>query len=206
MAELPMFPLETVLFPTMVLPLHVFEDRYRVLVRDVLAGGRQFGVVLIERGSEVGGGEQRSDLGTVAQVLEAQELEDGRFGLVTIGSQRIRVTRWLDDDPYPRAEVDAIPEREGAPDAAQRVTEVQRHLRRVAAMRAELDQPAPPVDIELSDDPVVAGYQAAGVAGLSPADAQRLLGIDDPSARLTALTTLLEDEAELLGAMLADTA
>lgn len=205
MAELPMFPLETVLFPTMVLPLHVFEERYRALVRDVMDGERQFGVVLIERGSEVGGGDQRSDVGTVAQVLEAQELDDGRFALVTIGSQRIRVGRWLDGDPYPRAEVEAVPEREGAPDTAQLVPEVRRQLRRVAAIRAELGRPAPPVTIELSDDPVVAGYQAAALAGLNPADAQRLLRIDDPSARLTALATLLEDEAELLGAMLAQT-
>lgn len=203
MAELAMFPLETVLFRTMVLPLHVFEERYRALVRDVVDGERQFGVVLIERGSEVGGGDQRANLGTVAQILEVQELDDGRFALVTIGSQRIAITRWLDDDPYPRAEVEAVLEREGAADTAHLVLEVQRHLRRVAAMRAELGRPAPPVTIELSEDPVVAGYQAAALAGLNPADAQRLLRIDDPSARLTALATLLEDQAELLHAMLA---
>lgn len=201
--QLPMFPLGSVLFPTMVLPLHVFEERYRALTRDVLAGDKQFGVVLIERGHEVGGGDARVEIGTVAQVLEAQELEDGRWLLVSIGSQRFRVRRWLDDDPYPRAEVEPL-EDVGGPEAApELVHEVQAKLRRVAALRNELDEPAPPVTIELSDDPMVAGYQAAAVSGLTPLDGQQLLEIDDPLERLTVLSRMLDESGELLDAMLA---
>ena len=99
MPVLPMFPLGTVLLPGMVLPLHVFEPRYRQLVQDCEAGDGEFGVVLIERGSEVGGGDVRTDVGTVAKIVQSQSLPDGRYLLATVGARRLRVERWLDDDP-----------------------------------------------------------------------------------------------------------
>ena len=103
-----MFPLGTVLFPYALLPLHVFEPRYRLMMRHVLDGDREFGVVLIERGSEVGGGDTRFDVATVARVVQAAELPDGRYALATVGMGRVRVLSWLVDDPYPRAEVVAL--------------------------------------------------------------------------------------------------
>src|SRR3954447_12098654 len=105
MPVLPMFPLGSVLLPSVFLPLHVFEPRYRALTEHCLAGEREFGVVLIERGSEVGGGDVRSPVGTVARILEAVQFDDGRWALGVVGTRRVRVTAWLDDDPYPRAEV-----------------------------------------------------------------------------------------------------
>src|SRR6478609_3186788 len=107
---MPMFPLGTVLFPHALLPLHVFEPRYRLMTQRVLRGEREFGVVLIERGSEVGGGDTRFDVGTVARVVQIAELPDGRYAVATVGLRRIRVIRWLDDDPYPRAQVEAMEE------------------------------------------------------------------------------------------------
>ena len=88
---MPMFPLGTVLFPHALLPLHVFEPRYRLMTERVLRGDGEFGVVLIERGSEVGGGDTRFDVGTVARVVRAQELPDGGYALATVGIRRIRV-------------------------------------------------------------------------------------------------------------------
>ncbi len=108
-----MFPLGTVLFPYALLPLHVFEARYRLMMHRVLQSDREFGVVLIERGSEVGGGDTRFDVATVARVVQAVELPDGGFALSTVGMRRIRVRRWLDDDPYPRAEVVAFDDNPG---------------------------------------------------------------------------------------------
>ena len=105
-----MFPLGTVLLPSLLLPLHVFEPRYRTLVDDCVAGDGEFGVVLIERGSEVGGGDVRTDVGTVARILEVERFDDGRFAVAAVGTRRIRVERWLDDDPYPRAEVHDWPD------------------------------------------------------------------------------------------------
>src|SRR5258706_16320671 len=109
----PMFPLGAVLFPYALLPLHVFEPRYRMMMRHVLDGDHEFGVVLIERGSEVGGGDPRFDVATIARVVQAAELPDGRFALTTVGMRRVRVRRWLHHDPYPRAEGVALDEPPG---------------------------------------------------------------------------------------------
>src|SRR3546814_19261198 len=119
MPSLPMFPLGSAVVPGAGLPLHVFEDRYRALMKDCMAGDREFGVVLIERGSEVGGGDVRADVGTVARIAEASELPDGRWALIAVGDRRIRVTSWLPDDPYPRAAVEPWPDpAPGPPPAA----------------------------------------------------------------------------------------
>ena len=90
-----MFPLGTVLFPHAVLPLHLFEERYRALAEACLRGDGRFGVVLIERGFEVGGGDTRFGVGTVARIVEAARTPDGRFLLATVGTERLRVRSWL---------------------------------------------------------------------------------------------------------------
>jgi Lon protease-like protein len=204
-----MFPLGTVLFPSGVLPLHVFEPRYRALVETCLAApaGPEFGVVLIERGSEVGGGDTRVDVGTVARIVEASRFDDGRYALATVGTRRLRVVEWLPDDPYPRATVETIDEPElGAADAAgaadARVA-VEQRLRRVLGLASELGA-AVRTDVELDPDPVRAGFQACALAPLGPFDAQRLLELDDPRARLDRLAVELDDLAELLALRLSE--
>src|SRR5436190_17177350 len=149
---LPMFPLGTVLFPHAVLPLHVFEPRYRALVETCLHSDGRFGVVLIERGYEVGGGDTRFGVGTVARIVDAASTPDGRYLLATVGTERFRIRRWLDDDPFPRAEVDVIGEPKRVSDTAgdrkvgDRKVEVQRLLGRVLALSAELGESAAPVE------------------------------------------------------------
>jgi Lon protease-like protein len=201
----PMFPLGSVLLPGVVLPLHVFEPRYRALVRDCLAGDRSFGVVLIERGSEVGGGDVRTDAGTLARIVRVDELPGDRYALVAVGLHRIRVTRWLPDDPYPRAEVEPWPDEPGpaAGGDGAALAEVTALLRRAAALRAELGEPAPPLDVDLGDDPVVAGYRATALSPLGPADRHDLLCAATAGARLDRLRELLRDQIELLEARLA---
>lgn len=197
-----MFPLGTVLLPGMVLPLHVFEPRYRQLVDDVRAADDRFGVVLIARGHEVGGGDVRTDVGTIAQVVQAEQSPDGRWGLATVGVGRIRVDAWLDDDPYPRAEVSEWPEEEPALDA-DGVARLQALVRRASALRAELAEPAPPLGLELVDDPVLAVYQAAMGALPGTADRQRLLSTPGAAAMGELLLDLLDDEVAVLEARLA---
>jgi Lon protease-like protein len=205
----PMFPLGTVLVPGMVLPLHVFEPRYRRMVSDSRTHhDSTFGVVLIERGSEVGGGDVRTDVGTLARIVRAEELPDGRWILGVVGIHRIRVDRWLPDDPYPRAEIhewaeqlrEAAEAAEGTGDHREEVTIL---LRRTAALRREMGEPAPPLDLELAGDPVAAGYQAAVVAPLGPADRQALLAAPTVPARWRLLRALLIDQIDLLQARLA---
>jgi Lon protease-like protein len=203
MATLPMFPLGSVLFPHALMPLHVFEPRYRQMITECLGGSSEFGVVLIERGSEVGGGDVRFDVGTVARILRAGELEDGRWVLVTAGTERLRVREWLDDDPYPRADVERVAEPAASPTPTL-VDDVGRRLRRVLALRAELGDPAAGVDVSLADDPVRASFEAAALASVGPLDAQALLELDDAGARLARVAQLLDEEVPVLEFRLAD--
>lgn len=198
MGTLPMFPLGTVLVPSAVLALHVFEERYRAMVRRCLAGGREFGVVLIERGSEVGGADVRSDTGTIARIVEAAELPDGRWALGVIGVRRARVLRWLPDDPYPIAAVEDWPdERPDELEPARLSTTVAR-LRRALALASEVGDRAAPATIELSADLALATHQVAAAAPLGPLDRQRALCAPGPVERLALLDILLDEVIEVL--------
>lgn len=196
---LPMFPLGSVLFPSLVLPLHVFEPRYRALVEDCLAGDGVFGVVLIERGSEVGGGDVRTDVGTVARIVQVERFDDGRYAVVAVGDRRLRVRSWAADDPYPRAEVEDWPD-EGA--ATRPLDEVTTLLRRSLALAAELGEAPAGLDVTLDDDPGLATFQAAALAPIGPADAQRVLATPGPDERTGVLTEVLTDAVDLLRARL----
>src|SRR5688500_16810525 len=134
--RLPMFPLGTVLLPFAHLPLHIVEPRYRALVKDGLAGDGEFGVVLIERGQEVGGGDVRFGVGTVAKIIQTAELPDGRWLLDAVGTERFRITEWLPDDPYPLAMIESLDDAPSDTDAeaAERRTAVERLLRQVLAL------------------------------------------------------------------------
>ena len=192
-----MFPLGMVLFPYLAIPLHVFEPRYRTLTRDCLDGAGEFGIVLIERGREVGGGDKRFGIGTVARIVEAAQFDDGRWALVVVGTRRIGVTEWLTDDPYPKAMVQE--RQEGAGPVPDEVRErAEREVRRALMLKAELDEPATPAGFELADDPEVAGWQLTGYAPLGPVDQLRLLSEDDPELRLSRLADLCEEEAAVL--------
>lgn len=194
-----MFPLGTVLFPTMLLPLHVFEPRYRALVDDCVAGDGEFGVTLIERGSEVGGGDVRTDVGTVARIVQVERFEDGRFAVAAVGTRRIRIERWLADDPYPRAEVvdwDDVGTTETALDDADTL------FRRTLALAAELGEAPAPLDVELADDPATATFQIGALAPLGPLDRQALLATERGDDRVTLLVAQLTDVVELLRARL----
>lgn len=200
---LPMFPLGTVLMPGGRLPLHVFEPRYQALTRHCLTRDRRFGIVLISRGVEVGGGEVRTDEGTVATIAEAVAMPDGRYGLVTCGSERLRVEHWLPDDPFPRAAVRILPA-DPDPDA-HALRQAHAAVRRAFALRSELGAgPAWPADLHLPHDTVSAAWLLCDIAPVGAHDRQRLLREDDPTARLHLLTTLADavgdDAARLLAA------
>jgi len=199
----PMFPLGSVLLPGMLLPLHVFEDRYRRLVEAVLdLDEPEFGVTLIERGSEVGGGDIRAMVGCVARVLEAGRTDDGRWALVTVGTRPIRVLEWLPDDPFPRARTSALDDDPTLPpDAADRVGSLAVQVRRCLALASELGSSGP-VDVELSEDVWLATYQAAVLAPLGSLDRQRVLGTTSATERLVVVEELVAEQHELLEARL----
>jgi Lon protease-like protein len=205
MAVLPMFPLGSVLLPGGVLPLHVFEPRYRRLVGDCLqAEVPEFGVVLIERGSEVGGGDQRASWGTVARMVQVAELGDDRFAVVSVGARRVRVLAWLPDDPYPLADVEDWPDEDPDPPGIdERIDEVAARVRRCAALAIELGDDAGDPTTDIAQDPVVASYHLCALAPIGPADRHRLLGARGPRERLELLDRSLDDVEALLQLRLA---
>lgn len=199
-----MFPLGTVLMPSMVLPLHIFEERYRAMVRHCLDGDQSFGVVLIARGHEVGGGDQRNEVGCVARIVEVGEFPDGRFALTAVGTAPIEVVEWLPDDPFPRALVDHKEQSPAHDDLAERHTENVTLLRRVLALRGELGDAVAPATVELSDDLLIGGFQAAALSPFGPADHQRLLAAPGPSERAALLHHLLAEERAMVALRMAE--
>lgn len=199
-----MFPLGSVLTRGQILPLHVFEPRYRRLVGDCLEGDRRFGVVLIERGSEVGGGDVRSDLGTLATILEAQALPNGRWAVVAVGGERIRITSWGADDPYPCAEVEAWPDAPPTAALADAVGAAAERLRALLGLAAEMGVDDLRLDLELDGDPERAADQLVAASPIGPLDRQRLLACAGPDERMALLSQYLDDAGEVLRAQLGD--
>jgi Lon protease-like protein len=190
---LPMFPLGTVLFPSMLLPLRVFEPRYREMMRVCLDGDGRFGVVMIERGSEVGGGDTRASIGTAASIVQAQELPDGQWRLLALGTSRFRVDEWLPDDPFPQARVASWcdgPIDDGLTDV---VARIERRFRTAVALAGELDEWSVPATMELDPEPLVALYQMCAASPLGPFDRQRLLAAETCHERAADLEVLLDD-------------
>lgn len=193
-----MFPLGSVLMPHMPLPLRVFEPRYLTMLRDILGDEpSEFGVTLIERGQEVGGGDVRSDIGTVAQIGSLDTSGDSIL-LIAQGVRRIRVERWLDDAPYPRADVSELPDPEWSAELEpllQRADGVVRRVLKLAeAAGEELHWPP---DIGLDDDPAAAAWQLAAIAPFGPLDQIDLLRSTTIERLLTRTIDLAED-AEML--------
>lgn len=201
-----MFPLGTVLLPFAHLPLHIFEPRYRALVKDVLAGDGEFGVVLIERGQEVGGGDVRFGVGTVAKIVQTAELPDGRWLLDAVGTERFRITEWLPDDPYPLAMIEPLDDElaDADTEAEARRTAVERLLRQVLALQVELGFPAPSAIRTLDEDPAVAGFEAALLSPIGPMDTQKVLEAPSIADRLALLETLLTEAREFLSNRIAE--
>ena len=192
MSVMPMFPVGSVLFPRGVLPLQVFEPRYRQLVADVLDGDRRFGVVLIERGSDVGGGDVRSGVGTFARVVQKGTLEDGRIILLNVGTERLRVAKWLNDDPYPQAEVEPHPDGHPGRGLRTAVDGAVAAWRRYTALAVEMGAEPEDLDVPLPTNPAEAAWELCVLSPLGPFDQQQLLEADDAVIRMDSLKRMLE--------------
>jgi len=197
-----MFPLGAVLLPGAMMPLHVFEPRYRQMIIDCLArdGEPEFGQTLITHGHETGGGDQRAMVGTVAKMIDINAIGESRYSLVAAGTRRIKVEQWLEDDPYPVAHVADWPddesERSGLPERIVTMTSRVRACRELATRLG-----APGIDssaVELSEDLVSATYNLAATAPIGPADRLRLLSSPGPSSRLDLLEEILDDVEAML--------
>jgi uncharacterized protein len=225
--QLPLFPLHTVLFPHLPLPLHIFEERYRAMATDLMADGSPFAgrfvVSMITEGTEVGADAATHDIGTICEVRTAEQFPDGRWMLIGVGVARARVVpvegtsalyRLVEAselaDPAGDRDATLIPRVQAALDAY--MATVKRFVVRAASVgRTESQEPndvAASLDrmlkpIHLPDDPVAASYAIGGLLQIELSRKQHLLEIPDAASRLRAELHLLEREASLLddGAM-----
>lgn len=155
-------------------------------------------VVLIERGFEVGGGDQRFPIGTVAAVERVSSAADGRIRLLARGRERFEVVRWLDEDPYPRAEVRLLPTLACDDEHAAQLEETERVVRRALAVMSEYRTDLWPADVELSEDPVVKSWQLAGIAPLGTLDQFAVLRSSSVSELLKRTALLTTEAVDLL--------
>lgn len=197
--ELSLFPLNTVLFPGQVLPLHIFEERYRLMIRRCLAEDLPFGVVLIKSGQEVGAPAEPQPIGTVARIVESTHLADGTMNIITVGVERFRIRRLLYDQPYLRGEVEPLPLAEPAdPEAVthlaglvrQRVSRYINLIAEAAGLQIQIEQ--------MPDAPQQVGYLAAVAMQIDNEEKQRLLSTLSLGRILAQEVALLDRENALL--------
>ncbi len=200
--RMPMFPLGSVLVPHMLLPLRVFEPRYRQLLDDVGERG-EFGVVLIERGFEVGGGDVRFDVGCVAKIIDQTPLDGGHVLVVSAGTERLRVVDWLADDPYPQAMVERLSDVPPSEPVDEDLADLATLLTQSVALMAELGYGVERDLPELADDPIIAAYQGMMLAPLAALDRQKLLALDDATERLRSVVAHVHGQNQLLESQLA---
>ena len=201
-----MFPLQSALLPDEDLPMQIFEPRYTELVRDCMRDDDpRFGVVLISQGREVGGGDVRCDVGTVARITECVDLAgSGRFMLRCRTGERIRVCDWLPDDPYPRAMVQAWPDEPGQPVTADQLEQLEDRVmalfERIAAARSVL-LPDRAVVLGSDADTVDPGlrlYALASRVPIGPADRYSVLAAPSAAERLAALSDAVDSVAAVI--------
>jgi uncharacterized protein len=201
-ALLPLFPLGTVLYPGMILPLHIFEERYRHLVRDLLdrPEPREFGVIAIREGRETGvdGVSALYEIGCVAALRQAEPRQDGQFDLITVGTDRFRLLGLDRTMPYLQGEIEPLTEETGDEAAAALAARAAG-----TAFRAYLDTlaergGATVVVRDLPDEPVFLSYVVAAAMIIDLPERQSLLAEPDALSRLTAERALLSRETGML--------
>jgi uncharacterized protein len=200
--ELAMFPLESALLPNQDLPLRIFEPRYVALVRHCVQTGEPFGVVLIERGREVGGGDSRCDVGVLCRIVECEEQGADRYSLRCRTDERIRVREWLPDDPYPRASVLPWPDEAGDTVTPAQLVDVEDRMmalfERIAQARGAT---LPEREVLLGPDEADAGqrlYTLATRIPIGAADRYAVLAAPSAAERLTALGEAVDAIAEMV--------
>jgi Lon protease-like protein len=191
--ELPLFPLNTVLFPSLPLPLHIFEERYKLMIGACVVTDNLFGVCLIKEGVEVGGLAEPFEIGTVARISEVERMPDGRMNLMTFGTARFRIAELTQREPYLIGRVVLLepggesPADELVGDVADRLLRYLRDVRGAARL---------PDRGELVADVDRLSYLAAATLGLPPRERQSFLEMDSSLDRLRQARDLLRREIE----------
>lgn len=196
-----MFPLGSVAFPGALVPLHIFEPRYLQMIDECLDEGAGFGIVLIEKGSETGGGEERHDVGSHMVIEAAGDLAGDRRLIVGRATHRLAVQEWLPDDPYPCADTVDL---DDPPAGNLDLSDTVRSLERIALLASELGHDVAGFRAEIDGlEPTAAVYRLCSLAPIGPFDAQRLLEAQDTETRRGLLDQMLHDQEGTLRGRLA---
>ncbi len=201
--ELPLFPLNTVLFPGMPLPLHIFEPRYREMIGFCSENETPFGVVLIKEGTEVGEAATPFDVGTMARIVGLDRMQDGRMNIVTVGTRRFRLVGYSTaKKPYIVGDVEPlVDDRATSGESAGLINEVAALARRyVALVQAALEQDLTP--IQLPDNAEEMSYVVGGTLRIHNPERQRLLETTSTAQRLDLEKAILGREIGTLDALL----
>jgi Lon protease-like protein len=187
----PMFPLSAVVFPSTALPMRIFEPRYQQLMADLLAGDGEleFAISPIVRGREVGGGDERLEVATMCKLAQVMVQPTGEYTFLALGQRRVRVVEWLQDDPYPRAEVVEMPDGDELPPASAVAREINRVEKVLIQLGAEVPDHLPLVD----GDERLAAFRLAGMVPIADLDRQAILCSDSPAERLGRFSQALGD-------------
>jgi Lon protease-like protein len=190
---LPLFPLNTVLFPGQLLPLHIFEARYRQMIGECIQTGTPFGVVLIREGEEVGESAEPYDVGTTAHIVQVERLDDGRLDIVCVGHARFRIQQTYHDRSYLRGNIELWPWTPFDQSLPQlHVDQVRQRLDRYIKILAEITHSD--VQVELPDDPAALANMAAAVLQVDAAEKQQLLTTNSIGDLLDQIGVLLQHE------------
>jgi Lon protease-like protein len=204
--QLPMFPLNSVMFPGVTQSLHVFEDRYRALVHHLLTiadkTDRVFGVVAIREGYEVGshGTQSVHRLGSVVQMTSVEPHADGRFDIEVVGRQRMRLRAMDSTAAYLIGTVDLLDDAEEGTDAAHEA-ELSREMFEAYRQQLSRMQGAEVLDGDLPDDPAYLSYSLAATCLLTLRERQELLEVDSARERLILLRHSLREEMRAMRAV-----
>ena len=195
--RLPLFPLNTVLFPNATLPLQIFEERYKLMMQHCLDDDSRFGVVLIEAGTEVGEPAIPHPFGTVAQIVQVNRVSGGRMFISVIGQQRFQIQDITQYRPYMAAQVRLLEDDEEAwvpPTEMEAIrTAASDHIRLVIGLRGGWVR-----DTKTPSDPPELSYFIAGMLQIGAQEKEALLEEPSTARRLEVELDLLRRETEPL--------
>lgn len=198
--ELPLFPLSSVLFPASYMPLQIFEERYKLMLQDCQASDSTFGVVLIKSGSEVGEPAEPYQIGTIAKIVQASPVSEGRIFISVFGQQRFSIQEMLQKKPYLKARVKLLKEGLRNDVSPQLVTEVKakltEYLHTIEMLKGGWTR-----EVELPDDPLALSYFIGSVLNLRPLEKQKLLEANPMAYRLMLESEIIGRESEDLKQM-----
>lgn len=195
MRTLPLFPLNTVLFPGMQLRLHIFEERYKQMINECRASGEAFGIVMIEEGNDVGGSAIPHRVGCTARITQISDLPDGRMHIVVLGEERFRIVDLFGDRPYLYGTVELLADETRTGD------KTARKLRHLVISYLDILKQAADVrfnSAQIPNNPPTVAYLASMLLQIEDDEKQALLEIEPMDKLLTTLKTLYQREVTLL--------